>query len=125
MDPTKPFEVPTDMRKFAEQSVEQARQAFDNFISAAHKAVGDMEGRASVARAGALDVGGRAMGFAERNMATSFEFAHNLVRAKDVGEVLRLQTDYVKKQIQTLNEQAKDLAEATAKAAKDAAGPKA
>ena len=36
MDTMKPFEVPTDMRKFAEQSVDQARQAFDGFIAAAN-----------------------------------------------------------------------------------------
>jgi hypothetical protein len=38
--------------------------------------------------------------------------------------VLKLQTDYVKKQIATLNEQAKELADSASKAAKDVAGPK-
>lgn len=119
MDHMKPFEVPADMRKFAEQSVEQARQAFDRFISAAHEAVADFEGRAQTARSGAMDVGGRAMSFAERNMAASFEFAQQLVKAKDVQEVIRLQTEYVKAQVQALNEQTKDLAETAARVAKD------
>jgi phasin len=124
MDPMKPFEVPTDMRKFAEQSVEQARKAFDGFIAAAHQAVSDMEGRAHAARSGVMEMSGRAMTFAERNMAESFDFAKNLVRAKDVEEVLKLQTEYVKKQIATLNDQAKELAESASKAAKDVTGPK-
>jgi phasin family protein len=64
------------------------------------------------------------MTFAERNMAESFDFATNLVRAKNVEEVLKLQTEYVKKQIAALNEQAKELAESASKAAKDVAGPK-
>ena len=119
MDPMKPFEVPADMRKFAEQSVEQARQAFDRFISAAHEAVADFEGRAQAASTGAMDVGGRAMNFAERNMAASFDFAQKLVRARDVEEVIRLQTEYVKAQVQALNEQTKELADAAAKVAKD------
>jgi phasin len=119
MDPMKPFEVSADMRKLAEQSVEQARQAFDRFISAAHEAVSDFEGRAQAARSGALDVGGRAMSFAERNMAASFDFAQKLVRAKDVEEVIRLQTEYVKAQVQTLNEQTRELAEVASKVAKD------
>jgi phasin len=122
MDPLKPFEVPADMRKFAEQSVDQARKAFESFVSTAQKAISDMEGRAEAARSGALDVGSRAMSFAERNMAASFEFAQNLVRAKDAEEVLRIQTDYVKRQLQTLNEQAKELADAAAKLARDASG---
>jgi phasin len=120
MDHMKPFEVPADMRKFAEQSVEQARQAFDRFISAAHEAVADFEGRAQTARSGAMDVGGRAMTFAERNMAASFEFAQQLVKAKDVQEVVRLQTEYVKAQVQALNEQTKELADTAARVAKDA-----
>lgn len=118
MDPTKPFEIPADMRKFAEQSMDQARKAFDGFVEAAQRAMSDLEGRAQAARTGAMDVSGRAMTFAERNMAASFEFAQNLVRARTPEEVLRLQTDYVKAQIQALNEQTKELAEATAKVAK-------
>jgi phasin len=124
MDPMKPFEIPTDMRKFAEQSVDQARKAFDSFIAAAHQAVGDIEGRAHAARSGMMEMSGRAMTFAEKNMAESFDFAKNLVKAKDVEEVLRLQTEYVKKQIATLQEQAKELADSATKAAKDVTGQK-
>lgn len=124
MDPMKPFEIPTDMRKFAEQSVDQARKAFDGFIAAAHQAVNDMEGRAHAARSGVMEMSGQAMTFAEKNMAESFEFAKNLVRAKDVEEVLRLQTEYVKNQIAVLQAQAKELADAAAKAAKDVTSQK-
>jgi phasin family protein len=81
--------------------------------------VTDLEGRAQAARSGVLDVGGRAMSFAERNMTASFEFAQKLVQAKDVEEVVRLQTEYVKAQIQTLNEQTKELADAATRIAKD------
>ena len=124
MDPMKPFEIPADMRKFAEQSVDQARQAFDGFIAAAHQAVSEMEGRAHAARSGVMEMSGRAMTFAEKNMTESFEFAKSLVRAKDVEEVLKLQTEYVKKQIATLQDQAKELAESATKAAKDVSGQK-
>ena len=40
------FEVPPEMRAFAEKSVEQARQAFDGFISAAQQAMSAFEGHA-------------------------------------------------------------------------------
>ena len=50
------FDVPPEMRVFAEKSVEQARQAFDGFISAAHRAFNDFEGHAESARQGARDV---------------------------------------------------------------------
>jgi phasin len=118
------FELPTDMKAFAEKSVEQARQAFDGFISAAHQAVSTLEGQSETARQSAKDVTTKAMTFAQKNVASSFEFMQKLVQAKDFQEVLKLQTDYVKTQMQVLTEQAKELGESTAKAAKDATTPR-
>ena len=57
------------------------------------------------------------MRFAERNIASSFEFAQKLVRAKDAQEVLALHADYVKSQIAALTEQAKELGKKAAKMA--------
>jgi phasin len=124
MDTMRNFEIPSDMRKFAEQSVDQARKAFDGFINAAQHAVSDMEGRASAAQAGAKDVGEMAMTFAQRNIAASFEHAQQLVRARDVQEIMKLQADYIKSQIAALNEQAKELGQRGSQAAMDAARPK-
>ena len=118
------FEVPSELRTFAERSVEQARQAFDGFISAAHHAMSAFEGQAETARKGARDVTEKAMTFAERNMASAFAFANDLVRARDLQEVLRLQADYIRRQMETLTEQARELGESTSKAAKDAAARK-
>src|SRR5260370_32467481 len=110
-----------EMRALAEKSVEQARQAFDGFISAAHQAVSAFEGHAATARKGARDVTEKAMTFAQRNITSAFEFAQELVRAKDMQDVLRLQPDYIQRQMQALTEQAKELGESTSKAAKDTA----
>lgn len=118
------FELPPDMKAFAEKSVEQAKQAFEGFISAAHQAVSTLEGQTETARQNAKDVTAKAMTFAQKNIASSFEFMQKLVQAKDFQEVLKLQTDYVKTQMQVLTEQAKELGESTAKAAKDATTPR-
>jgi len=61
-------DIPADMRALAEKSVEQAKQAFDIFISAAQHAVSTAENQAVTAQAGAKEVGELAMGFAERNV---------------------------------------------------------
>lgn len=103
------FEIPSDMRAFAEKSVEQAKQAFDIFISAAQHAVSTAETQAATAQAGAKEVGELAMGYAERNIASSFEFAQKLLQAKEPKEVVALHTDYVNAQIATLTDQAKEL----------------
>jgi phasin len=118
------FDVPPEMRAFAEKSVEQAKQAFDGFISAAHDAMSQFEGHAESARKGARDVAEKAMGFAEQNIASSFEFVQQLMRAKDVQDVFRLQADYLKRQMEAFSEQARELGESSSKAAKDATGPR-
>jgi phasin len=118
------FEIPADMRVFAEKSVEQARQAFDGFMSAAQQALSTFEGQAEVARKGARDVSAKAMTFATQNIASSFQLAQQLVRARDVQEVMRLQADYVQRQLQVLQEQARELGASTSQAARDATKPK-
>jgi len=117
------FEIPHEMRTFAEQSVEQARKAFDGFMSAAQKAASSMEGQATAAQTGAKDMREKAMAFAEKNVATSFEFAQKLVHAKDVEEVTRLQTEFVQRQMQMLTEQAQELGQTVTRAAMGAARP--
>ena len=118
------FELPPDMKVFAEKSVEQAKQAFDGFVAAANRAVSAFEGQTETARQSAKDVTEKAVSFAQKNIASSFEFIQKLVQAKDFQEVLKLQTDYVKDQMQVLSEQAKELGETTAKAAREATTPK-
>jgi phasin len=118
------LEIPPEMRAFAEKSVEQAKHAFDGFLSAAHNAVNAFEGQAETARKGAKDVTEKAITFAQQNIASSFEFAQQLMAAKDVQEVLKLQADYVRNQMQVLTDQARELGESTSKAARDAATPK-
>jgi phasin len=123
-DPMWNFDVPTQMRQFAEQSVEQAKKAMDGFLSAAHKTATTLESQASTAQSSARDVGQKVMGFAEQNIANSFEFAQKLVRAKDVQEVMALQQEFLKSQMQAMQTQAKDLGSAATKAAMDSAKPK-
>jgi len=118
------FELHPEMRSFAEKSVEQARQAFDGFISAAHQAVNAFEGQSETARKGAKEVTEKALSFTEQNIASAFELAQQLMRAKDVQEVLRLQGEYFQRQMAVLSEQARELGATTGKVAKDAATPK-
>ncbi|MDE2578201.1 MAG: phasin [Hyphomicrobiales bacterium] len=104
-----PYEVPVEMRDFAEKSVEQARKAFESFMGAAQKAV---DSSAFPMAQGAKDVSNKAMGFAQANMQAAFDHAQKLVHAKDVQEVMKLQADYLKSQVTTLQDQAKEMGSA-------------
>jgi phasin len=109
------FDIPADMRALAEKSVEQAKQAFDIFISAAQHAVSTAENQAASATAGAKEVGELAIGFAERNIASSFEFVQKLLQAKEPKDVMTLHSEYVNTQIATLTDQAKELSKRAVK----------
>ena len=108
--------LPPDMRKFADQSVQQAKKAFDDLMNATRTAVSTFEGQASSAQAAALELQRKVVGYSERNMSASLEFAQNLLRAKSPEDVMKLHADYVKSQMQTLAEQARDLGQQAAKA---------
>jgi phasin len=123
-DPNNPFNIPADMRAFTEQSMEQARKAFEGFIGSAQQAVSAFQGQTVAAQSGAKEVGQKVMTFAERNVSASLDFAHRLVQAKDVNEVLKLQSEYVNAQMQNLTQQAKELAEAASQAVRESAKPK-
>ena len=118
------FDVPTQMRQFAEQSVEQAKKAVDGFLTAAQKTAAALETQANTAQSGAKDVRQKVMTFAEQNIANSFEYAQKLVRAKDVQEVVALQQEFLKSQMQAMQAQAKDLGTAATQAAASVTKPK-
>ncbi len=109
--------VPPEMRKFAEQSVQQAKKAFDDLMTATQRAVSTFEGHASSAQTSALELQRKGVGYSERNVGASLEFAQKLLGAKDAQQVMALHADYVKSQMQALSEQAGDIAQHAAKAA--------
>jgi phasin len=118
------FTVPPEMRALAEQSVEQARKAFDGFVSVAERAASEFEQRAKATRAGAQDVAQKAMSFAEQNVASSFDLAQKLVAAKDISDVVKLHADYVRRQMEVLAEQARELNRRARTASPDTEGNK-
>ena len=109
--------VPPEMRKFAEQSVQQAKKAFDEMMNATQRAVSTFEGHATSAQTTAFELQRKVVGYSERNVGASLEFAQKLLQAKAPEEAMKLHADYVKAQMQALTEQARDIAQHAAKAA--------
>ncbi|MBV1699419.1 MAG: phasin [Hyphomicrobiales bacterium] len=123
-EPFEQFALPNEVRAFVEQSVSQARSAFDGIAQAANRAVAQWQGQAEAARAGASEIAHKSMAYAEQNMEATFEFAQKLMNAKDPTEVLKLQSEYLKHQMQTLSTQAQALGQSAAKIVMDSGKPK-
>ena len=118
------FEIPKEMRSMAEASVEQARKAFEKFVAGAQATAGAIEARGATVRAGAKEIGAKAISYAEKNMQASLDYAQALLHAKDLSEVMRLHSEYVRAQMHSLAEQASEMGQAVSRAAMDAAKPK-
>jgi phasin len=118
------FEIPKEMRSMAEANFEQARKAFEKFLSDAQATAGTIEERRDAVRAGARDIGAKAMSYAEKNVQASLDYAQSLLRAKDLTEVMRLHGEYVQAQMRSLAEQASEMSQMVGKAAMEAAKPR-
>ena len=110
---TKPvFEIPNEMRDFAEKSVDQARKAFDGYMDAAHQAANRMETAAQAAGESAKQATSKAVTFAGDNVTAAFELARKLLAARDVQEVLSIQSEFAKAQLAAIQAQAAELSKA-------------
>ena len=108
----------------AEASFNQARQAFEKFVSNAQATAGTIEERNATVRAGAKDISTKALAYAEKNVQVSLDYAQSLLKAKDLTEVMKLHSDYVQSQMRALAEQASEMGQIVSRAAMDAVKPK-
>ena len=102
------YEIPTEMRDFAEKSVEQARKAFDSFMGAAQRTVDTLENSASSVQANTTDMTRKTFSYAEQSIAAAFDHVQRLVRAKDVQEAMQLQAEFVRNQFAAMQSQMKE-----------------
>jgi phasin len=114
------FEIPEQMRSMADASFDQARKAFEKFVAGAQATAGTIEERGATVRAGARDIGAKAMSYAEKNVQASLDYAQALLHAKDLAEVMRLHSEYVRAQMRALAEQASEMGQAVSRTAIDA-----
>jgi phasin len=107
-NPTPNYDVPPEMRDFAEKSVEQARKAIDGFMNAAQKTVDTFEGSSATVQASAKDATRKTFTYAEQNIAAAFDLAQRMVRARDMQEAMQIQAEFVRSQFEAMQLQMKE-----------------
>ncbi|HWW47442.1 MAG TPA: phasin [Xanthobacteraceae bacterium] len=111
------FEIPSDLRAMAENSFEQARKAFENFVNAAHQTAASFEGQGETVRTSAREISAKAIGFAENNMKATLDYTQKLLQAKDFAEIMRLNTEFAQTQMRALAEQGTEIGQVISRAA--------
>ncbi|MBR0827067.1 phasin [Bradyrhizobium manausense] len=118
-----PFEVPEQMRAFAEKGVSQARESYAKFKDAAESQNGTIEAVFTTANKGISEYTAKLMEFAKANTSAHLDFAQELIGLKSPAEALELWTSHSKKQFETLQAQAKELLEISQRVATQTAEP--
>jgi phasin len=118
-----PFEVPEQMRAFAEKGVSQARDNYAKFKDAAESHNGTIEAVFTCASKGASAYSAKVMEFVKANTTSALDFAQELLGVKSPSEALELWTTHTRKQFETLTAQTKELSELSQKVAADTVEP--
>jgi phasin len=118
-----PFEVPEQVRAFAEKGVSQARESYTKFKDAAETHNSTIEAVFTSATKGATDYSAKLLDMVKANTNAAFDFAQELVSAKSVPQAMELWSAHAKKQVETFTAQTKELAELSQKIATETAEP--
>jgi hypothetical protein len=111
------FEIPQELRQLAEENVERARQLYLQFMEGVEQTMSVWSAPQSDAIMPGFDeVRERATKFAKENADAAFKLAKEVANAKDVQELLSLQSRYVQSQMQWYADQTQEFGELMAKA---------
>ena len=109
MSQNQPFDIPQELRQLAEQNVERVRQLYLQFIEgvAQTMAVWGTPSSNSITP-GFSRVRARTVKFAKENADAAFKLAREVAKAKDLQELLGLQTRYVQSQMRWYADQTQE-----------------
>ena len=118
-----PFEVPEQVRAFAEKGVSQARDSYAKFKDAAETHNGTIEAVFTTASKGASEYSAKLMEIMKANTSASLDFAQELIGVKSPTEAIELWTAHARKQFESFTANAKELTALSQKVATEAAEP--
>jgi hypothetical protein len=93
------------------QIEERTRHAMENYFNWLHNAI--------LASPWSNDLNKKLLNYATENVTAAVGLVQKLSQAKDVEQVVKIQTEFVSKQLGSLNEQTKTIMEICTKAAQD------
>ena len=117
------MEVPAAFREIAEKGVAQAKENYEKMESAAEEATEMLEDTYATASKGCTGYGLKLIETARANSNAAFDLFGEVLAAKSYAEVVELTTAYMRAQFDTMNAQAKELADHAQKVATDTVEP--
>ena len=115
--------VPEGVRALAEKAVAQSREAYDRSWEAFDASLTTFERSFDAAGQGAAAFNRKIVDLARRNVDASFDLATSLAGAKDLADMVELQTAFWRKQFGVLTTQAEEVRALSTKVTAAAAEP--
>ena len=91
------MQVQNWLREMMEQNLNQTRSVLDGLLTTASKAVAGIDQQAR----------------AQETLSNTFDFAHKLVHARQMSDLLNLQSEFFSRQAQVVAAQSKEVGEST------------
>jgi hypothetical protein len=102
-------------------SIDQARKAFETFISASQQVMSNFEGAPNPATDGMKQLNEKIAEFTRMNADANFRFAMKLTDAKQLHDVVDIQNQHMRELMETYGKQLEELRSLTTKIVQDSA----
>jgi hypothetical protein len=102
----------TDIEPYV-QITERTKHAMETYVSWLQKTM-------SASPWSNIDLNKKLLSYATQNVTAAVDLVQKLSQAKDVQQVVKIQTEFMSQQLNSFNEQTKAIAEICTKAAQDA-----
>jgi phasin len=116
------MEMPEAFREMAEKGVEQARDAYAKAKVASEEAADLLENTYEAAAKRATDYSRKLIEITRTNTRAAFDYVHELLGVKSPSEFIALSTAQMRKQLEIVSEQNKELGALAQEIATEAAG---
>jgi phasin len=115
--------VPESVRALAEKTVNQSREAYEKGKESLEEAIDALERSFDAAGQGATAFNRKLIDLAQRNLNSAFDLAKSLAGAKNLAEIVELQSAFIRHQFDVFASQAGEIRALTTKIAADTAEP--
>jgi phasin len=115
--------VPESVRALAEKTVNQSREAYERGKDALEEAIDSLERSFDAAGQGATAFNRKLIDLAQRNLNSGFDLAKSLAGAKNLAEIVELQSAFIRRQFDVFASQANEIRALTTKIAADTTEP--
>lgn len=115
--------VPESVRALAEKTVNQTREAYERGKEALEESVDALERSFDAAGQGATAFNRKLIDIAQRNLNSGFDLAKSLAGAKNLAEIVELQSAFIRNQFDVFASQAGEIRALTSKIAADTSEP--